>query len=296
MRFFFATVCSLFLLLRGLISFAQGETAVSGTILPSAKIEIARDKGSEFLLEVRQLPLAQVLKELSAKTNTPIHYSVLPEGLITATCAGSSLKPVLECLLNRKADIIVRYVHGKTGKAENDKIAEAWVLGSKLEALPTSAACKADAAQGSISLNMIEANPETGAQLKPSQSDLLLEISKTGNPTDRAQAISDLLTIGGQNDPKVKSMLETAAHDPDANVRAQAISTLTHRDDYSENAEAIIQDALQDESVDVRLMAVDGITGDAGLLQQAINDPDETVRSIAASKLDELSKMNQAEP
>jgi hypothetical protein len=40
------------------------------------------------------------------------------------------------------------------------------------------------------------------------------------------------------------------------------------------------------------MMAVDGITDDVSLLQQAINDSDETVRSLAAVKLEQLTQEN----
>ena len=259
----------------------------------SADLITTGDKGSEFQLEVRQMPLAQVLKEVSVKTGTPIHFSVLPEGLITATCVGNSLKPVLECLLNRKADIIVRYERGKSVTAGSDKIAEAWVLGSKLETVPGGATCKVEPGQGSMSLNLANSVSEAGPEAKPSPSDLLLNISQQGKAADRAQAIGDLLAIGRQNDPKLKAMLEEAVHDPDANVRAQAVSTLTHRDDFKENAPEIIREALRDDSVDVRLMAVDG-ADDAELLQQAVNDSDETVSMSAKLKLEELLQRQKA--
>ena len=257
------------------------------------ELQVTGDKGSEFQLEVRQMPLAQVLRELSAKTGTEIHYSVLPEGMITATCVGDSLKPVLECLLNRKADIIVRYNREKNGKAGSGNIAEAWVLGSKLEVVSGNATCKADSGQGSMKLNRADSASGHVPEDKPSPSDLLVDISQTGKAEDRAQAIGDLLAIGRQNDPKVKEMLEHAVHDPDPAVRAQAVSTLTHRDDYKENAPEIIREALQDDSVDVRLMAVDGMD-DAGLLQQAVNDSDETVSMTAKLKLEELLQRQKA--
>ena len=94
--------------------------------------------------------------------------------------------------------------------------------------------------------------------------------------------------------PTVKAALEQALTDQDANVRAQAISSLAHRE--GSGAAAAIQEALHDSAVDVRMMAVDGITDDIALLQQAINDSDETVRSLAAIKLEELTQGNNAKP
>jgi hypothetical protein len=255
---------------------------------PSAKIVTGTDKGSKFQLEVRQMPLARVLQEMTAKTGIPIHHSVLPDGVVTATCVGNSLKPVLECLLNRKADIIVRFSR-RSAIHTHDEIAEAWVLGSKLEAAPISALCKSSAEKGSISLSSADDNTES----KPDDTDHLLKIAQTGTPNDRAEAIGSLLSIGRPNDPRVKAMLEEAVHDQDANVRAQAVSTLTHRADYNESGAETIQEAMHDSSADVRMMAVDGITDDVGLLQQALNDSDEVIRSFAASKLEVLKTRNQ---
>lgn len=120
----------------------------------------------------------------------------------------------------------------------------------------------------------------------------MLNIAQSENAAARADAIGALLGIGRKDDPQMKAMLEKAVHDQDANVRAQAVSTLTHRDDFRENATEIIQEAMQGSSVDVRLMAVDGITDEVGLLQQAINDSDETVRGIAEIKLEQLTQDN----
>lgn len=257
-----------------------------GLMAAEAKQELITGggKGSEFQLEVRQTPLAEVLKLIANKTGVPVHYSVLPEGLITATCVGPSLKKILECLVNHKADIIVRY--SKTGiKAGGEaQIAEAWILGSKLEALPSAGFCAKPTEVGRVALTHSD-NGENAS--KQDQSDILLNIAQSANPKDRAEAIGSLLSIGNKNDPKIKAMLEEAVHGQDAGVRAQAISTLTHRDDYRENAEPILREALHDDSVDVRLMAVDGITDEIDLLEQAVNDVDETVRSFAAQKLKE---------
>ncbi len=285
----FISATKILLLAFGFNSLALAEPIPDKPMPASTEFVIADAKGSEFQLEVRQMPLLQVLKELTLKTHIPIHYSVLPDGLVTATCVGNTIKPVLECLLDRKADIIVRYIRGKSGNADAGQIAEAWVLGSKLEAVPNAALCsKTTSGQGSMSLNRTDQTSEDDSETKPVQGDELLKMAQSKNPQERAYAIGALLADARRNDPKVKAMLEEAVHDKDANVRAQAVSTLTHRDDYSENAKEVIQEAMQDSSADVRMMAVDGITDDVGLLQQAVNDDDEAIRTFATLKLEEL--------
>jgi hypothetical protein len=271
---------------------AHAENVLKTPIPATAELVTSKEKGSELQLEVRQMPLAKVLDAIVKKTNVPIHYSVLPEGFITATCVGTSLKPVLECLLNRKADIIVRYSKDKSSPTNNNQIAEAWILGSKLEVAPSSQACATPVDKGSLSL--INTGQET--EPKPDQTDELLKIAKSKNANERAEAIGSLLAIGSKGGPKIKAMLEEAVHDQDANVRAQAVSTLTHLDDYKDSTAEVIQEALQDGSVDVRMMAVDGIVDDVALLQQAINDSDETVRSLAEFKLEQLTQSNKTTP
>jgi HEAT repeats len=270
---------------------AAGNTAGKTT----TNLVVSDSKGAELQLEVRQMPLAKVLDSIAKQTKVPIHYSVLPEGVITATCVGSALKPLLECLLNRKADLIVRYPKVSDKMNHKGQIVEAWVLGSMLETTANkNAVCTATSQSGSMTLNSNQ--PEGESESEPDQTDEMLKIAQSKNATERADAIGSLLAIGRKGDPKVKAMLEEALHDPDANVRAQAISTLTHLGDNKESAMAAIQEGLQDDSIDVRLMAVDSITDDVGLLQQAVNDSDETIRSLAEIKLEQLMQSNKAKP
>jgi hypothetical protein len=248
---------------------------------PLADLIISANKGSELQLEVRQMPMAEVLKVITAKTQVPIHFSVLPEGLVTATCVGSTLKLVLECLLERRADLVVRYP-GNADKPEGKgQLAEAWVLGSQVS--------KTDC---SLTGNTL---PEQSRQLadpaaQPNPSDILLNRAQSKNAAGRAEAIGALLTVGTKDDPKIQDMLEQAIHDEDANVRAQAISTMTHLGNNTESISAALSEAIHDDSVDVRLMAVDSITDDVDLLQQAVNDSDEVVRTTAITKLEALMK------
>jgi HEAT repeats len=255
---------------------------------------VTDSKGAELQLEARQMPLAQVLNSIAEKTHVPIHYSVLPEGLVTATCVGTTLKQVLECLLDRKADLIVRYPRTPAKGDSKWQVAEAWILGSRLDGTMAKADCPTigEADKGSLTLRQNEQETDT----EPDQTDELLKIAKSNNAAERADAIGALLAIGRKGDPKIAAMLEEALHDQDANVRAQAVSTLTHLGDNKESATAAIQEAMQDSSVDVRMMAVDGITDDVGLLQQAVNDSDEAIRTFAAQKLEQILQQNKTKP
>ena len=259
-----------------------------------AKVEtellLSADKGVEMQLEVRGMPLAQVLETIISKSKVPIHYSVLPEGLVTATCVGSSLKQVLECLLDHKADLIVRS-HSNSGKQDNntEQVAEAWILGSKMGGAVAKVECPV-IGQGSLTFKQ---NEEDEAAMT-AQTEQLLKAAQSKNPAERAEAMNSLLSGGRKGDPAVKAALEQGLSDQDERVRAQAISSFSRRE--GSGAAAALQQALYDASVNVRLMAVDGINDDTALLQQAINDSDETIRVLAATKLEALTQANKTAP
>lgn len=285
-------------MLMGFTGVTVAQTATKSPSKALADLLISDSKGSELQLEVRQMPLAQVIDSVARKTKVPIHYSVLPEGLVTATCVGTSLKQVLECLLNRRADLIVRYPRNPAKDDSKGQVAEAWILGSKLDSASSLANCQATAGSmantGGITGNgsLVFGDNQQDTEAEPDLTDELLKTAQSKNPAERAEAIGALLADGREGDPGVKAALEQALNDQDANVRAQAISSLAHRE--GSGANGAIQQALQDPSVDVRMMAVDGISDDIPMLQQAINDSDETVRSLAAAKLEQLTQGNEA--
>ena len=255
-----------------------------------AELLLSADKGVEMQLEVRGMPLAQVLETIISKSKVPIHYSVLPEGLVTATCVGSSLKQVLECLLDHKADLIVRS-HSNSSKQDNntEQVAEAWILGSKMGGAVAKVECPV-IGQGSLTFKQ---NEEDEAAMT-AQTEQLLKAAQSKNPAERAEAMNSLLSGGRKGDPAVKAALEQGLSDQDERVRAQAISSFSRRE--GSGAAAALQQALHDASVNVRLMAVDGINDDRALLQQAINDSDETIRVLAATKLEALTQANKTAP
>ena len=271
-------------------------SGIAGADEQSIRVSRAENTGSELRLEVRQAPLKQVLDKIAGDTGLLIHYSVLPEGLITATCVGTTLKQVMECLLDRKADLVFRYPRGLSRGVSQIQPKEVWVLRTKSEPPP-------QAANSSVYNTMVTQQPvmqmTSGAQTDTElaaagQTNALIERAKSKNPKDRADAISSLMNEGKAGDAAVRKVLEEALLDKDANVRAQAISSLTHRE--GDNATAELQVALHDSDASVRLMAVGRIGNNAALLQEALTDSDATVRELAAMKLESLSNEEPQQP
>lgn len=250
---------------------------------PTIDITLSKDNGSEFRLEARQAPLAQVLLNLSKKTGMQIHYSVLPEGFVTATCVGSSTKQLLECLLARKADLVFRYPKGLAKSAERQPT-DAWILGAKYTTglTPIVDICLSD--QDKKPQETQQTTEQEEAQKRTEE---LLVKAKSKKTDERVAAISELLSQASPGDPEVLESLETALNDKDTKVRAQAISTYANLE--GEEANAALQEALHDPDAWVRQMAVDS-TNDKTLLQQAVNDSEEPIRSLALQKLKSLEE------
>jgi len=239
-------------------------------------------QGQKLQLDVQQMRLPQILDSLADKTHIPIHHSNLPEDVVTANCSGTTFKEVLECLLDQKAGLIVRYPNKQNQTTRKFQMAEVWIMGSRLngtDAEDSPAATANSSRQGR--------NNEAG------RIDQLLEMAESQNPQERADAIGKLIDESHTSNLAITSTLEHALSDEDASVRAQAISSYAHH----ENSEAVtqaIREAMNDSSADVRMMAVDSITNDAELLQQAAHDSDETIRSLAAMKLKALVSSKNA--
>ncbi|MDO9103472.1 MAG: HEAT repeat domain-containing protein [Methylovulum sp.] len=230
------------------------------------------DAGAELQLKVRQAPLAQALNAVADKTGMVIHYSGLPESLFTLSCIETTVTEILHCLLDKNADLIFRYVLTPSKDDQPRPLAELWVLGRRFEVEP--------------GLMVADVDTVTDTQIRGMDGmEKLLETATAENPQYRADAVAQLAARGEVQNPAIHKALDAALSDENAEVRAQAVSGLAKGQDMA----AVLQSALQDSDVSVRLMAVDNAGNDAGLLQQALGDSDETVREFAALKLAALA-------
>ena len=255
----------------------------------NVRVVITEDMGAELQLEARQAPLAKVLDGIASKTGVRINYSVLPDGLVTATCVGSTVKQVMECLLVRKADLVFRYSQQPSKADPQGQPEEVWVLGAKFVAGQSNSVVCSSAGTQQQTLPTA-ANTKTDSE--PDESDELVKMATSKIPAERAEAIGRLMAGGRGGDVTVRETLEAALSDQDARVRVQAISSLAHRE--GAGASAALQEALHDSDVSVRLTAVDNARDDIALLQQALNNSDVTVRQLAGIRLEPLLKKGSA--
>jgi hypothetical protein len=268
-------------LLPGLLSAA--ENAALRRTPGSVSLQIGNQAGAEFKLEVRQAPLAQVLKEIAAKTGARIHYSVLPEAPVSATCVSSTVRQIMDCLVAKQVGLVAN-------KPEQGKPAEFWLLGSSVGSCKAMTVEPIAAQAQAATTPQPELTPKQQAQADQAmqvQSDQFLELTKAKEPGQRAEAISNLISGGMKDDPHVRKALVDAMTDKDANVRAQAVTALARRE--GEGASDQLRQALKDSDTTVRMMVVDNAGNDASLLQQALADKDPMIRNYAASKLEALN-------
>jgi hypothetical protein len=281
-------VCT-FLLIPDLL-WANGE--VNREDNRSVQVILGGDKQKAIELEARQAPLRQVIDEIAGKTGTRIRYSVLPEELVTATCAGETVKQVMMCLLGPEADLLFQYSgDAAKGKIEARPIevrilASTFAEGDPAGCAPDSARCEAGEREEPDTSRMSPAKTDSVRSV-PDNIDKLLEMAKAQDPNERANALERLASVEGLDEATLYDELEKALSDEDGEVRAQAVSGLALK--RGAGAIDVLKSALHDSDASVRLMAVDGLmTDEQGitLLREALRDSDETVRALAALRLE----------
>jgi|GEM_PF-1525340 hypothetical protein len=292
------------LLLSGFVDGAIANTATTNQKSNGLIISDHFGRAEQMSLQARQQSVQVIIDAIAQKSHALIHYNELPQELVTVNCNGTELKQILECLLDNKADVVVRYTKicfRKKPGCPQDKghtqVAEAWILNPRYSiGLDQNNNIPAANQQNYIEQKtdqsfVAQGNGDSAYREDADQSDELVALAQSNDASAREEAVSSLLTEGNINDPNVKTTLENAVRDQDANVRAQAVSSLAHMS--GDEAYGAIQEALRDESTDVRLMAVDGIVDDVTLLQQAMNDSDESVRMLAKVKYEALTGVNE---
>jgi len=201
----------------------------------SIRVIRSENAGSELQLEVRQASLKQVLDKIAGDTGLMIHYSILPEGSVNASCVGTTLKQVMECLLDHKADLIFRYPSASSRSASQIQPEEVWVLKTKFEVSPgtaNSSVYKTVVTQQQTMQTTTGARTET-EHTAPDLTKALIEKAGSKNPSDRSDAIAEL---------------QEALHDNDASVRLMAVNSIGNNAD-------LLKQALTDSDAKVRELA-----------------------------------------
>ncbi|MDD5276599.1 MAG: HEAT repeat domain-containing protein [Methylovulum sp.] len=243
------------------------------------KISTSKNAGGELRLVANQVALNDLLAALSNTTGVLIHSSALPHGLVTATCSDPNIKAILECLFNKKADMVFRYTQNNPSQQPE----EIWVIGNNFAVVQE----KKDKREAPVNPVAMIQKPES-ITTDVSDTDQLMAMAVSQDPEQRIDALALLALDQKIDDATAHSLLTSALLDQNAGVRAQAVDALARRE--GEAATGILQSALQDSDASVRIMAVDNAGTNKALLQQALHDSDSTVSNYAATKLQALAE------
>jgi len=245
-------------------------------------ISLINDKeaGIEWQLKVKDADLISVFDEVTQVGKARIHYSAIPQLIVTATCVASTLEGVLKCLMGSGVNMVFRY---SSNDGQADKLIDVWILGSTLvssNASNNNLDCKpVENAKKTVVVQSKTDNLDNNAQFIK-----LVTSFEQGNPKQRALVLADLISNTNFDKTEIESVLQKAMYDDSAIVRMQALFGYVRRFGVT-NVRMELQQALNDIDAKVRMKAVE-FSEDPLLWQQAISDENESVRWLAQHKLD----------
>jgi len=226
-------------------------------------------------------------------------------------CGVPLLAMLLSCVSARAASLELRYPEAGSIALQVDQMTRTEVLNrlamhlgfvwhaSRISPARVSVSCQAESLQpvldcllGQEVSYLIRRQPDKQARIEQlwlitaAENDPRRQPeSQVANPQQRANHLAWLVekqTV----DADIAAALQAGLADDSPLVRAQAVYGLSRRD-----SQQALMIGLADQDFGVRLMAVenagDGMT-DQRLLQAALTDTDETVRTLAALKLDAI--------
>jgi len=113
--------------------------------------------------------------------------------------------------------------------------------------------------------------------------DVLIGLTRSDNPEIRLRALSHIQDAGQVDESILLSAYRTALADEDPSVRSYAIEALAIQG--GPDATGYLGQALRDPDPSIRILAIENVAQqghDPALLQEALSDKDERVRSLAA--------------
>lgn len=250
-------------------------------------------------IESKQIPWTKVLRAISKKTGLRFHYSIPLESSVTVSFKALPMRQALERLFGPEAHFILRYPIGSGPPVEQGLVPlEVWVLGKVAGDISGGAPERKSAELVTEIKSSPMANPDTEQEMPEDvpesiptpeeiqaaqeEIDTLIAMTKHDDPAQRLQALLSLSGHDKVDAITVRSSLEAALTDRDANVRGYAVQTLASHG--GPEAMGYLWQALRDPDPAVRIIAIQtAVPTDQGhaFLQAALADKDEHVRSIA---------------
>lgn len=218
-------------------------------------------------IKEQQVTVKDLLKKLSKETGVIFHTTILPSEKKDVKCTGN-LKQVLMCIVGVNTNIVFRYSNNVELISRNNYIEEAWLLAPNIDTVDR------------LGNNSKVVEFDT-TNFRLDHIDSLLAAAK--NPLHKVDAIERLAIEGQKEDIRVINALKVALVDKNPMIRAQAIFGLGRMG--VDDLDKLLEQAMSDTSIDVRLRALEVSERDSLLVRQALNDVDSSVREFAAIKL-----------
>lgn len=274
-------------------------------------------KSGLLSIEARQSPWTEVLNAVREKTGIRFNCSLPLAGSVTVSFTALPVKQALERLFGPEAHFVLRYPNSPDRAVPSAVPKEVWVLGKvpgdRRDTTPT----PDGTVVGEISASAGIASPDPGPLLEtldleakltrepgdtpnePEEISKLIEMTKADDPAIRLQALSALSGSDKIDEVALRAALDGALVDQDASVRGYAVQAIAGQG----GAEAMdhLWQAMLDPDPVVRVMAVESVVPQEqgiALIEAALSDPDEAVRSAAMLRLNEMEQVGSgiAEP
>jgi HEAT repeats len=268
--------------------------------VPEGLSRDAFDAGGAYSLDVdahngrvtvtaEEVPWKRLLDELTKQTGIRFHDASAPRAPVTVSCMDMRVSELLTCLWGGAR--MARYPAVPLGSAVSAWPAEVWLLGR-----PGALQLEDRMVAVRHSDPLLPTAHAEAVQHKRQHLAAILVEAKSTDADTRLRALSTLAGSNDRTDPAAQAAFSAALSDDVGDVRAQGVWALSR--EGGPKAIEVLRDALQDRDATVRLMAVDSIEADREggmLLEQALADSDETVRTAAAVKIREIEHQSKEE-
>ena len=269
---------------------------------PAFELNVESKQGL-LTIKARHAPWQQVFDEISRKTGVKFRSGTSRAGSVTLTIKSLPFQDVLHRLLGPQESFMCRYDEDVVSLGGTPGIPrEVWLLGGENIARSEGSMSKTTKNNGVSSIlndasNRNAVQNAAGEEISKLSEEShatspkineLVEQAQDEDPNRRIQAIS---ALGDREltDEVVHATLRAALEDDDASVRSQAFQSLVMRG--GDEATEYVRRALSDSDPNVRIVAVEYVEPNnhgISILQEALGDSDETVRSLAASRFSEV--------
>lgn len=225
------------------------------TTVDSASSFSLRQTASHTLeLRVEHLSLAEVLERMAQYPGFRWHGLEMSRTPVSVSCSEADWAALLNCLLAGRYSYLIHQGEGEAGS-----ISDVWLLKSVAD---------------------VSRSPATPDAL--------------GDQRKRARHLARLIADESADSDRVMDHLLAGMRDESPLVRAQAVFGLSQRE--PEQATWALARGIDDGDASVRLAAVENAghsIPDESLLRTALTDEDESVRTLAALKLEEMADSEQ---